>query len=164
MKTSIFVYGTLQSRQGNSHYCRNAINIEKATVCGKLYQLSAGYPTLQVPTQNIILAGIEDAFKSAQEQCRENKNKTFGFKIHDDWDLVHGELVTFSDPAEIQPIDRLEGTPFYYDRVLVPAQKVEGKIIAAWVYIMYEIPRSSSYLPNGIWPENNQSGENNVRR
>ena len=153
MKTSIFVYGTLQSRQSNSHYCRNAIRIEKATVCGKLYQLSAGYPALQVPTENILLAGIEDAYKSAQEQCRENKDKNFEFKIHEDWDLVHGELVTFSDPAEIQPIDRLEGAPFYYDRVLVPVQKSNGKIIAAWVYIMHEIPKSSRYLSNGIWSE-----------
>ena len=152
MNTSILVYGTLQSGQGNSHFCRNAISIEKATVCGKLYQLSAGYPALQIPTENIILAGIEDAFKSAQEQCRENKDKNFEFKIHDDWDLVHGELVTFSDPAKIQPIDRLEGCPFYYDRVLVPVQKTDGKIISAWVYIMHELPMSAQYLPNGIWP------------
>ena len=154
-----FFYGTLQSGHANSHYCQNAINIEKAAVCGKLYQLSAGYPALQIPTENIILAGIEDAFKSAQEQCRENKHKNYEFKVHDDWDLVHGELVTFSDPAEIQPIDRLEGTPFYYDRVLVPVQKTDGKIISAWIYIMHEIPKSSRYLPNGIWPENNQPEE-----
>jgi gamma-glutamylcyclotransferase (GGCT)/AIG2-like uncharacterized protein YtfP len=153
MKTLIFVYGTLQSEQSNSHYCRNATSIEKATVCGKLYHLSAGYPALQVPNESIILAGIGDAFESAQLQEHENKAIDFDFKIHDCWDTVHGELVTFDNPDEIQPIDALEGTPFFYDRVLVPARKADGSIIAVWAYVMYEIQNSARYLPAGVWPE-----------
>jgi gamma-glutamylcyclotransferase (GGCT)/AIG2-like uncharacterized protein YtfP len=77
----------------------------------------------------------------------------FEFKIHKDWDTVHGELVTFDNPDEIQPIDRLEGTPFYYDRVLIPARKTDDSIIAAWAYVMHEIHFSARRLTNGIWPE-----------
>ena len=154
-----FFYGTLQSGHANSHYCHNAINIEPATVCGKLYQLSAGYPAMLVPNDSILRAGIEDTFESAQVQNQENKALNFDFKIHDDWDIIHGELVTFDNPDEISPIDKLESIPFYYDRILIPARKTDGSIIAAWVYIMHEIPKSSSYLPNGIWPENNQPEE-----
>jgi len=108
---------------------------------------------LLVPNDSILRAGIENAFESAQLQEHENKAMTFEFKIHDNWDTVHGELVTFLDPAEIQPIDRLEGCPFYYDRILIPTRKVDGSIIAAWAYVMHEIPNSAQYLPNGIWPK-----------
>jgi gamma-glutamylcyclotransferase (GGCT)/AIG2-like uncharacterized protein YtfP len=157
MKTLLFTYGTLMNGHPNHHYCRNAISIEKATVCGKLYQLSAGYLALLVPNDSILRAGIEDVFQSAQLQEHENKEMDFEFKIHNDWDTVHGELITFNDPErDIPPIDKLEGTPFYYDRVLVPVQKTDGTIIAAWVYVMYEVHFSARYLPNGIWPENNK--------
>lgn len=167
MKTLMFIYGSLKKEHWNHHYCRNATNIEPATVCGKLYHLSAGYPALQVPNDSIILAGIKDTFEFAQEQCQENKNMDFEFKIHKDWDIVHGELVTFSDPDEIKPIDKLESIPFYYDRVLIPARKVDGSIIAVWAYVMYEIPNSAQYLPNGIWPvksNNLKQGGNNGKR
>lgn len=118
MKTALFVYGTLQSEQSNSHYCRNAISIEPAIVCGKLYQLSAGYPALQV-------SGL---------------------------DIIHGELVTFSNfEQEIPPIDRLEEAPNYYRRIMMPAKKSDGTIISAWVYVMQYIPFSAQYLPKGIW-------------
>jgi gamma-glutamylcyclotransferase (GGCT)/AIG2-like uncharacterized protein YtfP len=161
----IFCYGSLKQGHWNHHFCKNATNIEPAVVCGKLYQLPPGYPALQVPNDSILLAGIKDAFESAQEQYQENKTMDFEFQLHKDWDTVHGELVTFSDPERnIPPIDQLEGTPFYYDRVLVPVQKADGTIIAAWAYVMYDIPNSVSYLPNGIWPENNKMGGNNVRR
>ena len=150
----IFVYGTLQSGQANSHYCRNAISVEPAKVCGKLYQLPPGYPALQVPNISILLTGIKDAFESAQEQYKENDDMDFEFKIHDGWETVHGELVTFADPErDIPPIDKLEGTPFYYDRILIPARKTDGSIIAAWAYVMHEIHSSARRLPDGIWPE-----------
>jgi gamma-glutamylcyclotransferase (GGCT)/AIG2-like uncharacterized protein YtfP len=148
-----FFYGTLKSKQNNSHFCRNAISIEKATVCGKLYQLSAGYPALLVPNESILRAGIEDVFQSAHVQNLENKEMAFEFKIHKDWDTVHGELVTFDNPTEIKPIDKLESIPFYYDRILIPARKTDGSIITVWAYVMYEIPRSARYLPAGVWSE-----------
>ena len=58
-----------------------------------------------------------------------------------DWDLIHGELVTFTDPQrDLPPIDRLEGFRpgghSMYQRVMVAAAR--GSIAcAAWTYIMY---------------------------
>ena len=153
MKTLLFTYGTLMRQYANHHYCRNAISIEPAKVCGKLYQLSAGYPALQVPNESILRTGIADAFDSVRVQFQENTNMNFEFQINKGWDTVHGELVTFNNPDEISPIDRLEGTPFFYDRVLIPARKADGSIIAVWAYVMHEIPKLAQYLPNGIWPE-----------
>ena len=134
MKTLLFTYGTLMNGHPNHHYCRNAINIEPATVCGKLYQLSAGYPTLQVPEESIM-----------------SETSNVKFQIHKDWDTVYGELITFANPNEIKPIDRLEGVPHYYQRVLIPVQKSNGQAIAAWVYIMDHIHCSAQYLPDGTW-------------
>jgi gamma-glutamylcyclotransferase (GGCT)/AIG2-like uncharacterized protein YtfP len=151
---TIFVYGSLKQGHWNHHFCKNATNIEPAVVCGKLYQLPPGYPALQVPNDSILLAGIKDAFESAQEQYQENDNGDFEFKIYDGWEMVHGELMTFADPEEDVPqIDKLEGMPFYYDRVLIPARKADGSIIAVWAYVMHEIHSSARYLPDGVWPE-----------
>jgi gamma-glutamylcyclotransferase (GGCT)/AIG2-like uncharacterized protein YtfP len=151
---SMFTYGSLMQGHWNSHYCRNTVSIEPATVCGKLYQLPPGYPALQAPNESILWQGTKDVFTDAQEQYQENNDMDFEFKIYDNWDTVHGELITFADPErDVPPIDRLEGTPFYYHRVLVPAKQSDGTIIAAWVYVMYEVHFSARYLPNGTWPE-----------
>lgn len=151
---TIFVYGSLKTGHWNHHYCHDAKSIEPAVVCGKLYQLPPGYPALQVSNDSILLTGIKDAFESAQKQYQKNNDMDFEFKIHDDWNTVQGELITFADPERgIPPIDKLEGTPFYYDRILIPARKADGSIIAAWTYVMYEIHFSARRLPDGIWPE-----------
>ena len=144
MKTLMFVYGTLKKDFPNHHYCRNAINIELATVCGKLYQLSAGYPALQIPEESIL---------------SESSNVNVNFKIYEGWNPVHGEFVTFADLNEIKPIDRLEGVPYYYRRELIPVQKSNGQTIAAWAYIMERIESSALYLPNGTWPPINKPEE-----
>ena len=133
--TTLFTYGSLMRDHWNHHYCRKAISIEKAKVCGKLYQLSAGYPALQIPEESIL-----------------SKDTSVNFQIHKDWDIVHGELITFADPSEIKPIDHLEGVPHYYQRVLISIQKSNGQVLAAWAYIMDHIHSSAQYLPNGIWP------------
>ncbi len=58
-----------------------------------------------------------------------------------DWDLIHGELVTFTDPQrDLPPIDRLEGFRpgghSMYQRVMVVAAR--GSIACAvWTYTMY---------------------------
>ncbi|MDD5698837.1 MAG: gamma-glutamylcyclotransferase [Victivallaceae bacterium] len=149
-----FYYGTLKKGFHNHHYCCRAKSIEPAVVCGKLYQLPPGYPALQVPNESIHWEGTKDAFADAQEQELENNSDDCEFKIHAGWNTVHGELVTFPDPErDVPPIDQLEGTPFYYHRVLVPARKADGSVIAAWVYVMDDIHFSARYLPNGIWPE-----------
>jgi len=152
---TIFVYGSLMSKQFNHRFCKRAKSIEEAVVCGKLYQLPPGYPALQVPNESVLMTGTKDVFADTQDQYRENNDMDFEFKIYDGWGAVHGELVTFSDPErDVIPIERLEGTPYYYERVLVPAQKADGSIIAAFAYTMDEIHFSAKYLPDGVWPEN----------
>ena len=146
---------------GREHHCsRRVASLGKATVCGNLYLLPPDSPVLQVPNDSILLAGIKDAFESAQEQYQENNDMDFEFKIRDGWDTVHGELVTFYDPEEDIPVlDRKFGTPFYFDRTLIPARKADGSIIAAWAYVMHEVHFSARRLPEGIWPEKPLGGE-----
>ncbi len=152
-KVTIFVYGTLMRKFSNSRFCRRAKSIEKATVCGKLYQLPPGYPALQVPNQNVLWQGTKDVFADSLNQELENDHGGFEFKIHDGWDVVHGELVTFANPEDdLPPIDQLEGFPHYYDRVLVPIKKGDGTITTAYVYTMDDIHNSARYLPEGVWP------------
>ncbi|MFA7184744.1 MAG: gamma-glutamylcyclotransferase family protein [Victivallales bacterium] len=140
---------------GREHHCsRRVASLGKATVCGNLYLLPPDSPTLQVPNDSILLAGIKDAFESAQEQYQENNDMDFEYKIHDGWDTVHGELVTFYDPEkDIPELDKRYGAPFYFDRILIPARNADGSIIAAWAYVMHEIHFSARRLPDGIWPE-----------
>ena len=140
---------------GREKYCsRRMASLGKAMVCGKLYLLPPDSPVLQVPNDSILLAGVKDAFESAQEQYQENDSGDLEFKIHDGWDSVYGELVTFYDPEkDISELDKLYGTPFYYDRALITARKADGTIIAAWAYVMHEVHVSARRLPNGICPE-----------
>jgi len=45
---TIFAYGTLKKGFSNHHeYCKSALNIEPATVWGRLYNLPAGFPALE---------------------------------------------------------------------------------------------------------------------
>jgi gamma-glutamylcyclotransferase (GGCT)/AIG2-like uncharacterized protein YtfP len=148
----IMTYGTLMQQQGNSHYCRNAVNIEPATVCGRIYQLPPGYPALVVPPENIIAKGTNSPERDAKTQFEHNLTKP-EFHIQTGWREVHGELVTFDNPDSIIPIDRLESHPRYYERVLLPVRQANGFIIAAWAYIMYRIPTGSISLKSGRWPE-----------
>ena len=136
------------------HCSRRVASLGKATVSGKLYLLPPASPVLQASNDSILLAGIKDAFESAQEQYQENDSGDLEYKIHDGWDTVHGELVTFYDPEEDIPVlDKQYGCPFYFDRILIPAKKADGTIIAAWAYVMHEIHFSARYLPEGIWQE-----------
>ena len=130
---------------------------EKQRSAGNFTCFRPDSPTLQVPNDSILLAGIKDAFESAQEQYQENDHGDLEYKIHDGWDTVHGELVTFYDSEKDVPeLDAKFGTPFYFDRILIPAKKADGTLIAAWAYVIHEINFSARYLPDGIWPENNK--------
>ena len=70
-----------------------------------------------------------------------------------DWDLVHGELVTFGNPGfDLPPIDRLGAFDpngrCVYKRVLLPLC-VCGKLMLAWTY-KYEITNNGERT-NGNW-------------
>jgi gamma-glutamylcyclotransferase (GGCT)/AIG2-like uncharacterized protein YtfP len=156
----IFCYGTLKKRQKNHSFCRRAVSIEEATVCGNLYQLPPGFPALQVPSESVMWSGTKDVFADAQNQYKENNDKDFEFKIYEGWSVVHGELVTFSDPErDVIPIDKLEGFPWYYGRDLIPVKREDGSVIVAWAYTLNEVSFSAELLPDGVWPECVPKGE-----
>ena len=141
-----FVYGTLRRGHANhARFCRNAIDIRPATTWGRLYRLPAGYPALEVPESAILAHGTADPRADAATQAR--LATTLPPQAADcppagDWDLIHGELITFPDPArDLPPLDRLEGfrpgQASLYHRVLAQA-RVRGKAVAVWVYIVGE--------------------------
>ncbi len=71
-----------------------------------------------------------------------------------DWDLVHGELMTFANPAfDLPPIDRLEGFnpngQSMYQRVLV-AVSSENQIRSVWLY-HYELCHNGQLVASGQW-------------
>ena len=79
--------------------------------------------------------GSDDPLADA---CRQQEIGTPRFgRPTGDWDLIHGELVTFTDPLrDLPPIDRLEGFRpgghSMYQRVMV-AVLVNRKPCAAWI-------------------------------
>ena len=150
---SILCYGSLTTDNWNSHFCRNGTSIEPATVCGRIYQLSPGYPALLVPAENIIAKGTASPTHDARTQYDRNLDPV-EFHTPGGWYEVHGELVTFENPErDIPKIDALEGHPVFYERVLLPVRKANNEVTTAWVYIMYRVPCDSILLKSGHWPE-----------
>jgi len=71
-----------------------------------------------------------------------------------DWDLVHGELMTFANPGfDLPPIDRLEAFDpngrCVYTRVLV-AVEVNDLIRPAWLY-HYNPGHNTERITSGKW-------------
>ena len=48
-------------------------------------------------------------------------------------------------------VDRLEGYPRLYDRMLVPATLADGSTVEAWVYVMNTIPAQAKVIASGDW-------------
>ena len=150
-KISAFFYGTLCSGNSNFHFCRHATSIESATVCGRLYRLSVGYPVLLVPAENILAKGTTSPTRDARTQFERNSEE-IDFRMPSGWSEVHRELMTFDNPEiSLPPIDALEGCPRYYQRVLIPVRRNKGGISTAWVYIMDHTPPGSTLLRSGCW-------------
>jgi gamma-glutamylcyclotransferase (GGCT)/AIG2-like uncharacterized protein YtfP len=157
---TLFVYGTLKSGFPNhDRFCRNAIDIQPATVWGRLYDLGS-FPALEVPEETILAHGTDDPLADAATQARFEAEKA----QHPDppakgptrreWGLVHGELITFPDPVQnIPPLDYLEGfrpdKASLYHRVLVPAQ-ANFRLTCAWVYVMRG-PVRRQRIASGTW-------------
>ncbi len=133
----LFVYGTLKRGYWNhQRFCAQARSIEPAVVWGRLYHLHAGFPALEVPEGLILARGSADLLTDARIQQKIGTPR-FG-RPTGDWDLIHGELVTFTDPQrDLPPIDRLEGFRpgghSMYQRVMV-AVLVNRNPCAAWIY------------------------------
>jgi len=159
---TLLVYGTLKSGFPNhDRFCRNAIDIQPATVWGRLYDLGA-YPALQVPEESILAHGTADPLADAATQARFNAEAA----QHPDlrakgrtrrgWGLIRGELLTFDDPAERLPrLDRLEGFhpggPSLYRRVLMPAFTGDESV-PAWAYVAGEDLRRMRARSVLSWP------------
>lgn len=163
----LFVYGTLKKGfRNHDRFCSNAISIEPATTWGRLYQLPAGFPALEVPTISILATGTADPLadtrtqnetkipQSALKLFSNNPHSAINNQQSSDWDLVHGELMTFTNPGfDLPPIDRLEAfNPngrCVYKRVLM-AVETENQIRPVWLY-HYNIGHNAERIASGRW-------------
>lgn len=168
MTISLLVYGTLKRGQWNhDRFCRHAIDMRPATTVGRLYDLPAGFPALEIPEAAILAAGTGDPLADAERQARWAERDLVMPKVEGDppspegygeagWDVVHGELITFADPArDLPPLDRLEGFRAdghgLYRRALVAVRANTG-VEPAWVYHMAQV-RQGQRLRGGVWWE-----------
>ncbi len=158
LTVSVFVYGTLKRGFANhDRFCRTAIDIQPATVWGRLYDLGA-YPALEVPEESILAHGTTDPLADAATQARHAAHmRACGSNAPPpgDWDLIHGELITFPDPARhLPPLDYLEGFrpggTSLYQRVLIPTQR-GPRLFLVWVYVLGD-SLDGQVLSEGKWP------------
>ncbi len=159
---ALFVYGTLKSGFPNhDRFCRNAIDIQPATVRGRLYDLGA-YPALEVPEESILAHGTADPLADAATQARfeaemaQPRDPRAKGPTRREWGLVHGELMAFEDPEERLPrLDRLEGFrpsgQSLYRRVLVPVFTGDEPA-PAWAYVAGEDLHGMRARPIPSWP------------
>jgi gamma-glutamylcyclotransferase (GGCT)/AIG2-like uncharacterized protein YtfP len=151
----IFVYGTLKRGYWNhDRFCSQAVSIEPATTWGRLYHLPAGFPALEIPTCRILAHGTTDPLADTQLQSGIELTENAMICPEGDWDLIHGELITFNNPGvDLPPIDRLEGFNPHghcmYDRVLM-AINAEYTECVSWVY-RYRFEHSGRRVNEGMW-------------
>lgn len=159
----IFVYGTLKRGWWNHpRHCTGYLEACEAEAIGRLYQLPQGYPMLRVPEETILAAGTLSARDDVATQDRFDRvlglHPDLGgpVALPDAWRPVHGELLTFDDPApRLRALDRLEAG---YLRVLLPVIPAGGGgPVAAWTYVAPPgeddaLERHAAHLPAGRWP------------
>ena len=139
----LFVYGTLKKGFWNfDRFCTRAISIEPATTWGRLYHLPAGFPALEVPEGSILATGTDDPLADTRTQNTIELPENAMSRPEGDWDLVHGELMTFANLGfDLPPIDRLEAFDpngrCVYSRVLVAADS-NDLIRPVWLYTMQQ--------------------------
>ncbi len=98
MTISVLVYGTLKRGQWNhDRFCRHALDIRPATTVGRLYDLPAGFPALEIPEETILANGTDDPVVDAETQASFAALDLAILEADGDWDVVHGELITFAD-------------------------------------------------------------------
>jgi len=149
MTITAFVYGTLKRGQCNhDRFCRHVIDIRPATIIGRLYHLPAGYPALEIPDEVILAVGTGDPLADVETQASFAAHDLVMPEATNDWDTVHGELLTFANPArDLPPLDRLEGFRpdghGLYHRALVAVRANTG-VEAAWVYHTWRGPAKAN--------------------
>jgi gamma-glutamylcyclotransferase (GGCT)/AIG2-like uncharacterized protein YtfP len=151
----LFVYGTLKKGFWNfDRFCTRAVRIEPATTWGRLYQLPAGFPALEVPESSILATGTADPLADTRTQNTIELAENAMTRPEGDWDLVHGELMTFANPGfDLPPIDRLEAFDpngrCVYTRVLV-AVETNDLIRPVWLY-NYKLGHNMERIASGRW-------------
>lgn len=153
----LFVYGTLRSgTRAHRRYCPNAIDSRPATVRGRLYQLSAGYPALELPPGNVLAVGTVDPLADARVQSEWNQSGVAHAMtaLEGDWDAVAGEVFSLPDPLrDLPPVDAFEeflpGGPSLYERVLVWVEMGADRE-CAWLYRKAG-PIEGRRLESGRW-------------
>ncbi|MBN2162869.1 MAG: gamma-glutamylcyclotransferase [Pontiellaceae bacterium] len=153
----IFVYGTLKRGYWNhDRFCSQAVSIEPATTWGRLFHLPAGFPALEMPDCRILALGTSDPLADTLTQNTIALPKNSMDRPDGDWDLIHGELMTFNDPiVDLPPVDRLEGFNPHgrsmYERVLTAVES-HGCLQTCWVYLGLEnVLRGGVRLSDGYW-------------
>lgn len=151
----LFVYGTLKKGFWNHDRFRTrADSIEPATTWGRLYHLPAGFPALEVPESSILVTGTADPLADTRTQNTIELAENAMPRPEGDWDLVHGEMMTFANPSfDLPPIDRLEAfNPSgrcVYTRVLVAVES-NNLIRHVWLY-HYNLGHNAERIASGRW-------------
>ena len=72
--------------------------------------------------------------------------------------VPEGENTVAAELIEIpfedwEAVDRLEGYPRLYDRLMFPAKLADGTATTGWVYVMQNLPEMATVIESGSWKE-----------
>jgi gamma-glutamylcyclotransferase (GGCT)/AIG2-like uncharacterized protein YtfP len=72
--------------------------------------------------------------------------------------VPEGENTVAAELIEIpfedwEAVDRLEGYPRLYDRLMFPAKLENGTKVSGWVYVMHNLPEMAQVIESGSWKE-----------
>jgi len=109
---------------------------------------------LEVPESSIPATGTADSLADTRTQNAIQLPENAMTRPEGDWDLVHGELMTFANPGfDLPPIDRLEAFDpngrCVYKRVLV-AVETNDLIRPVWLY-HYNPGHNTERITSGKW-------------
>lgn len=149
----LFLYGTLRPEGSHHHLLAPwVVDAAPARIWGRLYHVPAGYPSIEIPEENILAIGTargdDDAVADAQVTVPD------GPVAESDWGWVYGDVVTLSAPAaSLPPLDDYEGfrpgRPSLYRRVLAPVVVAEERLLA-WAYVR-KSQRGDRRIRDGVW-------------
>ena len=111
-------------------------------------------PFVEVPESSILATGTADPLADTRTQNTIELAENAMTRPEGDWDLVHGVLMTFSNPGfDLPPIDRLEAFDpngrSMYQRVLV-AVETNDLIRPVWLY-NYKLGHNAERIASGGW-------------
>ena len=72
--------------------------------------------------------------------------------------VPEGENMVAAELIEIpfedwEAVDRLEGYPRLYDRLMFSAKLADGTDTTGWVYVMHNLPEMAQVIESGSWKE-----------